>query len=83
MGVRKLFQELLRFELLWKLLFFCPISPVFTGIYNACVSRAGPSFNGNIWAVLNLRGATLFLLLFSGAAAGYSLVTRARELNRW
>ena len=46
MGLKKAVWEVLRFELLWKLVFFFLINPLFSGAYHAYVSMEGLSFNG-------------------------------------
>ena len=51
----KALREILRFELLWKVLFFCLLNPLFSGAYRTYVSLAGLSFNGSIvWTFLTL-----------------------------
>lgn len=87
MGFQKSLRKILQFELLWKLVFFCLLNPVFSGIYSAYVSMAGLSFNGGIvWTFLNLKGGVIFLLLFFGAAwlvfYEYSVVIRIAALCR-
>ena len=87
MGLKKAVWEVLRFELLWKLVFFFLINPLFSGAYHAYVSMEGLSFNGGIlWTFLSLKGGALFLLLFSGAAwlifYDYSVIIRIAALCR-
>ena len=87
MGLKKAVWEVLRFELLWKLVFFFLINPLFSGAYHAYVSMEGLSFNGGIlWTFLSLKGGALFLLLFSGAAwlifYEYSVIIRIAALCR-
>ena len=65
----KALGNILRFELLWKLLFFCLLNPLFSGAYHIYVSTAGLRFNsGIVWPFFSLTGGILFLVLFFGAA---------------
>ena len=83
----KVLWEILRFEVIWKLVFFLVINPLFSGAYRAYVSTAGLRFNGGVlWAFASIQGAVLFLLLFFGAAwlvfYEYSVVIRIAALCR-
>lgn len=63
-------KEILRFELLWKLVILGLVNPLFREIYQTYVASVGVSFNQNMLGTfLNLKGGLLFLLLFFGAAA--------------
>ncbi len=83
----KALGNILRFELLWKLLFFCLLNPLFSGAYHTYVSTAGLRFNsGIVWPFLSLTGGILFLVLFFGAAwlilYEYSVIIRILALCR-
>lgn len=87
MGFGRALKEILRFELLWKLAFFCLINPLFRGTYQSYVSTAGLSLNaGIVWTFFSLKGGVLFLALFLGAAwlafYEYSVIIRIACLCR-
>lgn len=83
----KALGKILRFELLWKLVFLFIINPLLRGAYHAYVSTAGLRFNGGVlWTFASLQGAVLFLALFCAAAwlvfYEYSVIIRVAALCR-
>jgi len=61
--------QIVRFELLWKLVVLCLFNPLFREIYQSHVSYQGLRFNDRlVWTLLDLKSGVLFLLLFAGAA---------------
>ena len=61
-------REMIRFEILWKLLFFLLINPVFRDVYQTYVASVGLSFNGGmLWTFLTPKVALIFLALLLGA----------------
>ena len=73
-------REMIRFEILWKLLFFLLINPVFRDVYQTYVASVGLSFNGGmLWTFLTPKVALIFLALLLGAGCLYFMSTAWRS----